>query len=165
MITQANARELQQRGVANRLARKFTVLPQSKKPVNAMEFTQTFTPLLQERAAHVLAIVDKLVILMDRAGDDDRKLDNYSRAYDRVFKAWMVLSGTPGSGQRKPPPLRTQRTLDVLPEPIQLVQANPVPPVPVQPSTWPACGVEATPGGVPAPDPVPVPPQQGVNPS
>jgi len=90
---------------------------------------------------------------MDADDLEPAQWDQLTRAYDRVFKAWMVLSGTPGSGQRKPPPLRTQRTLDVLPEPIQLVQANPgtvpVPAVaPAQEPSLPSVG----PGVAPVPD-------------
>jgi len=91
-----------------------------------------------------------------QVGADSREWDNLSRSYERLFRVWMVLSGTPGSGQRKPPPLRTQRTLDVLPEPIQLVQANPGT-VPVPPSTGPVAVVAPVPdqpGAEPGPVPV-----------
>jgi hypothetical protein len=42
----------------------------------------------------------------DTVGADSRELDQLSRAYDRLFKAWQVLSQTPGPGQRKPATMR-----------------------------------------------------------
>ncbi len=33
-------------------------------------------------------------------GPDSREWDNLSRSYERLFRVWMVLTGTPGSGQR-----------------------------------------------------------------
>ncbi len=149
-INSQNARELQRKGVQIRMARRRTVLPQSELPVNTIEMTT----VLPERAAHTLAIVDKLVVLMDRAGDDERKLDCYSRAYDRVFKAWMVLSGTPGSGQRKPPPMRQQRGQSY-PQPEVMLELEPAPAAPT-PQPVANCGVTPAPPPAPAPqDPNP----------
>jgi hypothetical protein len=32
----------------------------------------------------------------------DREWDNLSRAFDRLFRIWCVLTNTPGPGNRKP---------------------------------------------------------------
>ncbi len=118
-ITAENARELQRKGVQMRLARKFTP---TLVPVDAVNIS-SITPILQSRATHALALLDKLTGLMHKAGDNEDKLDAYSRAYDRVFRAWVHLAGVPGPGQRKPPPTKLARiqaypSPEVLPEPM-----------------------------------------------
>jgi hypothetical protein len=90
--------------------------------------------------------LDQLNQAMDADDIDPKHWDMLTRAYDRVFKAWMVLSGTPGSGQRKPAPMRTARTQsypspEVIPEPIAIeaqVSPAPVQPMMVRPSA--GCG-------------------------
>jgi len=51
----------------------------------------------------VRARLQTLDALMARA-KTDREWDNLSRAFDRLFRIWMVLTKTPGPGNRKPAP-------------------------------------------------------------
>jgi hypothetical protein len=40
--------------------------------------------------------------------ETDKQWDNYSRAYDRMFRVWCVLTKTPSPGQWKPKPIPTK---------------------------------------------------------
>src|SRR5689334_12790453 len=53
--------------------------------------------------------LESLDRLMARA-KTDREWDNLSRAYERLFRIWMVLTKTPGPGNRKPAPERSRPT-------------------------------------------------------
>jgi hypothetical protein len=73
--------------------------------------------------SRVLARLDALDRLMAQA-KTDREWDNLSRAYERVFKAWVHLAGIPGPGNRKPGPDRkrdkpTGQTATVTIAPVQ----------------------------------------------
>lgn len=68
----------------------------------------TLVPVEMPKTDRIRVKLEELMDKMD-ATDDPKELDMLSRAYDRLFKAWMVLSGTPGSGQRKPPPMPRAR--------------------------------------------------------
>lgn len=73
-------------------------------------------------------------------GADSRELDQLSRAYDRLFKAWQVLSATPGPGQRKPATIRGRNNASG-PGGFH---------VPAEPSN---CGPDTTTGSVPTENP------------
>jgi hypothetical protein len=73
----------------------------------------------EESLSRVRVHMDRLHALMAKA-KTDREWDNLSRAYERLFKVWMVLTKTPGPGQLKhkeqhPGPRREMPR--VLPEP------------------------------------------------
>lgn len=53
-----------------------------------------------ESLSRVCLHMDRLHELMSKA-KTDREWTNFTRAYERLFKVWMVLSKTPGPGQRK----------------------------------------------------------------
>lgn len=112
--------------------------------------TPSFAAVVQSaELVRVVRRLDQLNRAMDKRRIDPKQWDMLTRAYDRVFKAWMVLSGTPGSGQRKPPPMRQQRGQsypqpEVMPEPVPIEPAVAVAPAPV---------AEVTPA---APTPTPV---------
>jgi hypothetical protein len=123
-ITAENARELQSKGVKARLSRKFTPVITQAGTVTVPLFTD---PAVAKGLARVHKQLNAVMDMMDEAthgktvdcphctkpvdvGADAKELDALSRAYDRLFRAWMVLSGTPGSGQRKPIPTRQARS-------------------------------------------------------
>lgn len=87
-----------------------------------------------------------------RVGADGRELDALSRARDRLFKEWMVWTGTPGSGQRKPPAQRSPRQVQAGPG-FSVPEVLPDPPDPatqntaqeqVQGGTVPETGIKAS---------------------
>ena len=85
--------------------------------------------------ACVRARLQTLDALMSRA-KTDREWDNLSRAFDRLFRIWMVLTRTPGPGNRKPAPepKRQAASMDFMPVPL----APSLLPAPVQMEPCPA---------------------------
>lgn len=103
-------------------------------------------PAVQQNSlelVRVLKRLDQLDKAMNKRHLDPKQWDMLSRAYDRIFHAWMVLSGTPGSGQRKPPPTSRARQAQSNPVVEVLAQVTPEPspspsqaqPNPEQPGT------------------------------
>jgi hypothetical protein len=92
----------------------------------------------------VLRRLDQLDALMSSDELDPKQWDMLSRAYDRVFKAWMVLSATPGPGQRKPATIRT-RGQPAGPGSFHEPESAPY----VQPAAAPTCGPDTPTGSVP----------------
>jgi len=155
MFTAANAKELALKSWAPDSAR-FDPKPVPPDPVDLVTraLQRALQPADSIPATAELVRVSKRLDQLNQAMDDDdldpKQWDMLTRAYDRVFKAWMVLSGTPGSGQRKPAPMRTARTQaypspEVLPEPLP---ASP-PIVPSAPRPNAGCGVQAPTSSVP----------------
>ena len=66
--------------------------------------------------------LDKLDALMDKA-KTPQEWDQLSRAYDRMFKAWMVLSATPLPGSLKQTGKPNRPSPQVEPAPIETPQA------------------------------------------
>jgi len=144
-ITKENAKALAAKGNQVRWANR-----SQAEPSHLATQQTVANPELQIDAVRVRKRLDELDKFMTQAsrdkqcecpacehtwtdGPDSREWDNLSRSYERLFRVWMVLTGTPGSGQRKPAPMRTARSQaypspEVLPEPLAS-------PVPVQPST------------------------------
>lgn len=125
--------------------------------------------------ARVLKRLDALDKAMNKRKLDPKQWDMLTRAYERLFKAWMVLSGTPGSGQRKPTTIRSGRSQsypmpEVMPEPLPVgdskgenqdhVKHNPPPPTTPAATTPPQpvvnCGVQPGPseGNTPQAEPI-----------
>lgn len=99
----------------NQLANKARWAPKVLPPETPKPIAEP-SAIEMPKAERVRAKLEALLTDMEET-DDAKELDALSRAYDRLFRAWMVLSGTPGSGQRKPPPMARQR---------QAVSAGPV---------------------------------------
>ena len=97
----ANAREMAARSVAARKAAeaKRTAWPASI-PLQATPPADTASGI---SLACVRARLETLDALMSKA-KSDREWDNLTRAYDRMFRVWCVLTKTPGPGNRKPAP-------------------------------------------------------------
>ena len=53
----------------------------------------------------------------------DREWDNLTRAFDRLFRVWCVLSNTPGPGNRKPGPV-SRLPREIAPDPVPVVSAS-----------------------------------------
>ena len=98
-FTAANAREMAARSVAVRKA------AEAKPPIwPAFTPAQATPPAGTDpgiSVACVRARLETLDALMSRA-KSDREWDNLTRAYDRMFRVWCVLTKTPGPGNRKP---------------------------------------------------------------
>lgn len=58
--------------------------------------------------------LDALDALMD-AAETDKEWDNYSRSYERIFKAWCWLAGIPNPGSMRPSKATTTRRPTVSP--------------------------------------------------
>jgi hypothetical protein len=113
-FTIANCREMAARSVAARKAAE----AQRKAifaPVLAPAESSAEPNLGGESLSRVRVHMDRLHELMSKA-KTDREWDNLSRAYERLFKVWCVLTRTPGPGNLKPKDIRSSRP--PLPEPI-----------------------------------------------
>lgn len=69
----------------------------------------------------VRARLDKLDQLMSEA-ETDKEWDNYSRAYERMFRAWTWLAGIPHPGSMRPskaPSSRRPQVQPIEPSPAQ----------------------------------------------
>ena len=95
------------------------------------------SPISLSRVRTHLASLDSL---MSRA-KTDREWDNLSRAYERLFKVWCVLSQTPGPGNRRPVSEKQARAS---------LAALPSPAIPDQPQVSPARAVSPQPTVAPA---------------
>ncbi len=148
-ITKDNARQLAILSHAPN-SKRFVPAP----PVIATPVQIIMQPASPSQSAELLRVcrrLDQLNAAMDKPKLDPKQWDMLTRAYDRVFKAWMVLSGTPGSGQRKPPAIRQGRA-------VGYPQPEPIPePIPVEPAATPAPQPIASCGVPPAPTPAPAP--------
>ena len=133
-FTAANAREMAARSVAVRRAAeaKRTAWPASI-PLQATPPTGTDSGI---SLACVRARLETLDDMMAKA-KSDREWDNLTRAYDRMFRVWCVLTKTPGPGNRKPAPEPRKPSG---PECWESFTERPSQPV------APACGVESPPG-------------------
>src|SRR5262249_7428199 len=101
-FTSANAREMAARSVEARKQRKLNgkLWPASVPSVPLPPETPAEPNLGGESLSRVRVHMQRLHELMDKA-KTDREWDNLSRAYERLFKIWMVLTKTPGPGQLK----------------------------------------------------------------
>jgi len=99
----ANAREMAARSVAARKAAEVqrTALPAST-PLSATRPTGTDPGISVSCVRERLETLDGLMA----KAKNDREWDNLTRAYDRLFRIWCVLTKTPGPGNLKP---RTDR--------------------------------------------------------
>jgi hypothetical protein len=99
-FTPENAREMAARSMAARKATKIQRDAQAACP------PLPAVPPADENqegisVSCVRARLQTLDALMAKA-KTDREWDNLSRAYDRLFRVWCTLTGTPGPGNRKP---------------------------------------------------------------
>ena len=125
-FTAANAREMAARSVA---ARKTAEAERSASPASVpLEATPPADTASGISLACVRARLETLDGLMSKA-KSDREWDNLTRAYDRMFRVWCVLTKTPGPGNRRPREERAPRS--------SWYEARPLAPTPA-----PACGVE-----------------------
>ncbi len=135
-FTSANAREMAARSVAaKKAAREKRAVPSGPVPLPATPAAETEDAIPGISVACVRARLETLNALMSKA-KSDREWDNLTRAYDRMFRVWCVLTKTPGPGNRK---LAPERPASRQPG-AWAVEAFPVPSLP------PSCGVEPPPG-------------------
>jgi len=107
----ANAREMAARSVVARKQAKAEQLAASAAaPLQADAPTDLGCGV---SIACVRMRLEELNEQMAKARGDDKRWDNLSRSFDRLFKVWMVLSATPGSGVRKYETERRQSTKGV----------------------------------------------------
>jgi hypothetical protein len=125
----ANARLMAARSVAVRKAAEAerTASP-APAPLQATPAADTDAGISVSR---VRARLETLDALMSKA-KTDREWDNLSRAFDRLFRVWCVLTKTPGPGNRRPGREREDR----------------------RPAAW-RIECQPAPMGQPAPAPVP----------
>jgi hypothetical protein len=108
LFNSGNAAEFGRKG---QLARKAAAAQRATKAASIP--LAAGTPADQGPADSLMRVsihMQKLHELMGRA-KDYREWDSLSRAFERLFKIWQVLSNTPGPGQRKPlaePPRRRE---------------------------------------------------------
>jgi hypothetical protein len=104
-FTSANAREMAARSLAARQAAR---IQRDAPPVpTAVQASSKGEISLGIDASRVRMRLETLDSLMSKA-KTDREWDNLSRAYDRMFRVWCVLTQTPGPGNRRPAPERTR---------------------------------------------------------
>ncbi len=112
MICQQNAKELAAKSHEARRRNKELREAEQNMPQPEQQIAE---PELGPDVARVRERLDKLDELMSKA-EDDRSWDTLSRAYERMFKVWMVLTKTPFSGSLKPSqPRQQQRSATVEP--------------------------------------------------
>jgi hypothetical protein len=118
-FTAANAREMAARSVA---ARKTAATERTAwaalTPVPATTSTGEDPGI---SPSCVLARLQTLDCLMAKA-KTDREWDNLSRAFERLFKVWCVLTNTPGPGNRRPKALSKPAFVDDWPQPIGIAK-------------------------------------------
>jgi hypothetical protein len=107
-FTPANAREMAARSVAarKRTPAEMTTSLASLAPIPLPATAEAET----DPGVNVACVRERLQTLdgmMAKAKGDSREWDNLTRAFDRMFRIWCVLTNTPGPGNRKPGPLRT----------------------------------------------------------
>ena len=103
----ANAREMAAKSAEARRKRKEAACSNSFSPVSVVSPTGKDPGV---SVACVRARLEALDALMARA-KSDREWDNLSRAFDRLFRVWCVLTGTPGPGNLRPTS-RSQRQIN-----------------------------------------------------
>ena len=133
-FTTANAREMAARSVASRKAAEAERTPSPATiPLSAA------APADTDSGINLACVRARLVTLdgMMAKAKSDREWDNLTRAYDRMFRVWCVLTKTPGPGNRKPAPEPRKPSG---PECWESFTERPSQPV------APACGVESPPG-------------------
>jgi hypothetical protein len=105
-FTAATAREMAALSVAARKAAeaKRTLSP-ATIPLSAA------APADTDPGVSVACVRARLATLdgMMAKAKSDREWDNLTRAFDRLFRVWCVLSNTPGPGNRKPGPVKPAR--------------------------------------------------------
>jgi hypothetical protein len=130
-FTSANAREMSARGNAARWSRyRMAKAPPANLPANPIAIPEPAGdtgPGID--VTRVRARLETLDGLMSKA-TSDREWDNYSKAFDRLFKVLCVLTKTPGPGNYKPVPFprRPHYDAEVRLRPLNL-SPTPVPPV------------------------------------
>jgi hypothetical protein len=127
LFTSANAREMSARGNAARWSR-YRIAKEA--PANPPATTMAIPEPAGDTGpgidvTRVRARLERLDRLMSNA-KTDREWDNYSRAFDRLFKVLCVLTKTPGPGNYKSVPL-----------PRRPHYARPVEPLPLSPTPAP----------------------------
>lgn len=135
-FTTANAREMAARSVARRKSAQAERTPSPATiPLSPAGSADTDLGI---NVASVRARLETLDGMMSRA-KTDREWDNLTRAYDRMFRVWCVLTKTPGPGNRKPAPERPDRRGVIQLQPM-LSDAQPVASqavqVPARPAGW-----------------------------
>src|ERR1035441_10358966 len=100
-FTPANSREMAARSVA---ARKAAEAERNGKPASIP--LQATPPTGTDSGISLACVRARLETLDDMMAKakSDREWDNLTRAYDRMFRVWCVLTKTPGPGNRKPAP-------------------------------------------------------------
>ena len=132
-FTAANARENAARSVAaRRAAEAKRIAWPASTPLQATAPADTAPSI---SLTCVRARLETLDTLMSKA-KSDREWDNLTRAYDRMFRVWCVLTKTPGPGSRKPRPEREPRE----------APRSAGPWLPEEPEASAACSVETAPG-------------------
>lgn len=113
-ITKENARELAAKSLAKRkenlaILRKAALAPAfipAPQPVQVLvNPVQTPAPATYDcPGLNIAQVRDRLTALdcMMANAKTDREWDNLSRAYERMFKIWCVLTRTPGPGNLRP---------------------------------------------------------------
>jgi hypothetical protein len=112
-FTAANAREMAARSIATRKAAEArrTASP-TPIPLPAIP------PADADPGVNVACVRARLATLdgMMAKAKTDREGDNLTRAFDRLFRVWCVLSNTRGPGHRRPgPPARQPREIVIEP--------------------------------------------------
>jgi len=98
-FTAANAREMAARSVtARKAAEAKRTASLASAPLQATPATDTDSGI---SVSCVRARLETLDALMSKA-KSDREWDNLSRAFDRLFRVWCVLTNTPGPGNLRP---------------------------------------------------------------
>jgi hypothetical protein len=100
LFSTANAAEMARRSHAARKLREAERKAQSALPP-ASAAGKADENQAGVSVSRVRARLQTLDALMAKA-KSDREWDNLSRAFDRLFRVWCVLTGTPGPGNRKP---------------------------------------------------------------
>lgn len=115
LFTAANAAEMGRRSAELRKQREQAA---QDKPLDipslSLATVEPTEPLHELDLARVRQRLDTLDALMAKA-ETDRQWDNLSRAYERMFKVWMVLSKTPLPGSLKPISPRQPKATQVEP--------------------------------------------------
>jgi hypothetical protein len=125
-FTSANAREMSARGNATRWSRYRMA---KEAPANHPATTMAIPEPAGDTGpgidvTRVRARLETLDRLMSKA-NSDREWDNYSRAFDRLFKVLCVLTKTPGPGNYKSVPLPRRPNYARPLEPLPLVPTSP----------------------------------------
>lgn len=113
-FTTANAREMAARSVVVRKQAKAE--REQRLAADPLSASSPADESQRISVACVRARLDTLDGLMAKA-KTDREWDNLTRAYDRMFRVWCVLTKTPGPGNLKPRPEPARRIEKMLAQP------------------------------------------------